>query len=377
VSSVLRCAITGGHGFLGWHLRSRLLAEWPDAHVRVLGRGDLDDRGELAERLRGCDVVFHFAAADSFDERAVQENIPLAESLVAALDAQDRPPRVVFSNSKHSESDTPYGRAKRATAELLHEWAERSGGTFADVLLPNLFGECGRPHHNSAVATLCHAIARREACEVNPDGHSELLHAQDAAVALMRYASGSDTIRERVSGETIQITDLYARLVGFRDVYEGTHAVPPLPTLLDLRLFNQLRVAMFPAAYPVSLRCHADARGAFFEAVRDSGGGQASFSTTSPGVTRGNHWHFDKIERFLVLQGRAMIRIRRVLDHTVHSFSVSGGKPEFVDMPTLHTHSITNIGDDELLTMFWSNDHFDPAAPDTFPEPVQLGGQPS
>lgn len=370
----MSCAITGARGFLGWHLRCRLREEWPDAEVRVLGRGDLNDTSDLAERLGGCDVVFHLAGANTHETDAAEENVVLAEALVVALERQTRPPRVVYSNSAHVERDTPYGRAKRGAAERLCTWAERSGGTLVDVVLPNLFGECGRPNYNSAVATFCHAVVHGEPTEVSKSGRTELLHAQDAAAALLRNAAANGLSYERVPGEVCDIPDLYDRLARYHDIYAGSQRVPALPTRFDVRLFNQLRVAMFPAAYPVRLRRHTDARGAFFEAVRGSGEGQTSFSTTAPGITRGDHWHFDKIERFLVLRGSAIIRIRRMLDDIVHSFAVLGETPAFVDMPTLHTHNITNVGDDELLTMFWANDHFDPAAPDTLPEPVQPGG---
>lgn len=368
------CAITGGRGFLGWHLRCRLRAAWPDITVRVLGRGDLDHADALAQRIKGCDVVFHLAGANTHDVDDAQENVALAEALGAAIGEQADAPRVVYSNSAHVERDTPYGHAKQEALTRLRSWAARSGGTVADVVLPNLFGEQGRPDYNSAVANFCHAVVRREPVEVNQAGCTELLHAQDAAAALVRNADAGGPEHERVRGEVIEVPALYERISRLYEVYAGSQRVPPLPTRLDVRLFNQVRDAMFPEAYPVALDLHTDARGSFFEAVRAAGRGQTSFSTTAPGVTRGDHWHFDKVERFLVLQGDAIIRIRRMFDDAVHSFEVSGDRPAFVDMPTLHTHSITNVGADDLLTMFWSNDHFDPEAPDTLPEPVLVGG---
>lgn len=368
-----RYAITGGHGFLGWHLRCRLKAERPDADVVVLGRGDLDDPGELAGALDGCDVVFHLAAVNSHDPDAAASNVQLAEALVDGLTKlAGSSPHVVYSNSVHAESDTAYGRSKAGAAAVLRRWADASGATMADVVLPNLFGECGRPHYNSAVATFCIAVVSGERPEVNPIGHTELLHAQDAAEALLRRADEREAVVERIPGDEVAIPDVYERLARFHEVYRGTQNVPHLSTRLDLKLFNQLRAAIFPAAYPVVLERHADHRGDFFEAVRGFGAGQTSFSTTVPGATRGDHWHRDKIERFLVLRGSATIEIRRLFDDTVHTFSVSGDEPAFVDMPTLHAHDITNVGDGELLTLFWANDHFDPSNSDTFPEPVRF-----
>jgi UDP-2-acetamido-2,6-beta-L-arabino-hexul-4-ose reductase len=365
-------AITGGDGFLGWHLRCRLRAERPDVEPRILGRRDFDDIGTLADALAPCDVIFHLAAANSHDPEVAKRNVGIAEALVGGLDRAGHAPHVVYSNTSHSAHDSPYGRAKRTAAEYLRRWAERSGTSVADVILPNLFGECGRPHYNSVIATLCDAVVSGAAPAINPDGQVELLHGQAAAWALLCKASDRRTSQERLEGHVISIPALYDRLARFHEVYAGTQNLPLLATHLDLQLFNQLRAAMFPSAYPMGLRRHTDRRGSFFEAVRASGKGQTSFSTTVPSVTRGDHWHFEKIERFLVLRGSACISVRRLFSDTVHRFEVSGDEAVFVDMPTLHTHNITNTGDDELLTMFWASDHFDPAAPDTYPEPVEL-----
>lgn len=365
------CAITGGYGFLAWHLRCRLKAQQPEIEVRLLGRGALDDASTLADQLDGCDAVFHLAAVNSHDPVSAPLNVELAAALVDGLDRLGGRAHVVYSNTAHAEGDSPYGRSKREAAAVLRRWADRADASVADVLLPNLFGESARPNYNSAVATFCDGIARGRTCEVNRGGRIELLHAQDAASALLGRARSATSTTERISGELIGVGDVYDRIAGFHQSYRATQTVPPLATRLDLRLFNQLRVAMYPVAYPVSLTCHGDQRGAFFEAARGSGETQTSFSTTHPGVTRGEHWHADKIERFMVLRGQATIEIRKLFDDVVQEFKVSGDHPAFVDMPTLHAHNITNTGDGDLLTMFWANDHFRPDAPDTWPEAVR------
>lgn len=364
-------AITGGHGFLAWHLRCRLRAEQPEAEVRVLGRHDFIEQATLVAALDGCDAVFHLAAVNSHDAQAAALNIEIAEALVSGLDLLSTRPHVVFSNSTHADGRSAYGLAKRRAADILRRWATSSGGTLTDLMLPNLFGEMSKPHYNSAVATFCHAIVNGEPCQVNRNGRTELLHAQDAAQLLSAHATPNATPVVRVSGKVVGVGDLYDTLARFHDTYRGTQTVPQLQESFQLRLFNQLRTVMYPDAYPVTLKQHCDERGAFFEAARGFESTQTSFSTTLPGVTRGEHWHADKIERFLVLRGRGTIEIRRLFDDTVRTFEVSGDSPTFVDMPTLHAHNITNIGDDEMLTLFWANDHFSAHAPDTWPEPVR------
>ena len=146
--------------------------------------------------------------------------------------------------------------------------------------------------------------------------------------------------------------------------------IPKLDEAIDIQLFNTLRSMIPHEQRPVDLTLHTDERGSLFEAVKADGGGQAFLSSTKPGITRGNHFHTRKVERFLVLKGTAEIRIRRVLTDNVHTFNVDGRTPQAIDIPTLHTHNITNTGNEELQTLFWSNELYDPADPDTYYETV-------
>jgi UDP-2-acetamido-2,6-beta-L-arabino-hexul-4-ose reductase len=167
----------------------------------------------------------------------------------------------------------------------------------------------------------------------------------------------------------MRVSEMLARVRDLAAAYaEGV--VADLRDPLDLQLFNTYRSYLFPRHYPVPIERHRDPRGSLFEAVRTRHGGQCFLSTTRPGITRGNHYHLRKIERFLVVRGEARIRVRRLFASDVTEFSVRGDEPAYVDMPTLHTHDITNVGDADLLTLFWAHEIFDPAAPDTIPEPV-------
>lgn len=369
-------AITGASGFLGWHVRCRLRAVSPEFTLRCIDRRLLADAHSLASTLEGCDAVIHLAGVNDHESTLAAINVQIAEALVDGLCRVGRSPHLVYANSARAQTASHYGRAKARGAEVLRRWAEAAGATFADILLPNLFGEGGRPRYNSAVATFCDAVITGARVDVNPRGQTELLHAQDAADLLLSEAAARRTVQTRVEGEPTSIPKLYNLICQYHDTYVGTQTVPHLSSRLELGLFNQLRFALFPNAYPVPLAISSDYRGSFFEAVRGTGCSQTSVSTTVPGITRGNHWHLNKIERFLVVRGCARIEVRRVAHDKVHVFDVTGDMPAFIDMPTLHTHSITNVGDDELLTLFWANDHFSPAAPDTFAEPVRLAEVP-
>lgn len=365
----MRAVVTGGRGFLGWHLVTRLRAQ--GAEAIPVGRSELSNVGGMANEFERADVVFHLAGINRGADDVVESgNVDAAQSLIDALSRSGVAPTVVYANSVQAATDTPYGRGKAKGAELLAEWSERTGGRFADVVLPNVFGEGGRPHYNSFVATFCHHLARGEPAEVHEDRRLDLLHAQEAAQVLIDASKGNRSRHPR-SGSWL-VSEVLDRL---RDVAE-TYAAGRLPDLSEpfqAQLFNTYRSHLHPCGSPVTLETHADNRGRFVEAVQVvAGQGQTSFSTTVPGITRGNHFHLRKVERFVVLSGRAVIATRPMGGSRVTAFEVDGSRPVFVDMPTLHTHSITNVGHDDLLTLFWTNELFDPADPDTYPEPVDL-----
>lgn len=365
-----RTVVTGATGFFGWHLRCRMHAQFGGEEARALSREAFEDDGALSAALKGAEAVIHLAGSNrGAPEYVYASNVAMAERLVAALDEVGGSPHVVYADSRHRDGTTPYGTSKRCAALMLEAWAERAGAVCTDLVLPNLFGEHSRPDYNSAIATFVRDLAEGRPSDVNPDGSTELLHVQAAAALVMNVLSNGRSGRIDVAGVPVSVPSVYERLQRLHAGYTGA-LLPELNDRLDLELFNTLRSAMFPAAYPMSLEPHTDRRGVFVELVRGYGDTQTSFSTTKPGITRGGHYHFDKVERFVVLEGVGLIRLRRLLTTEVVEFRVSSDHPVAVDMPTLHTHDITNVGEGQMLTAFWANDHFDPMAPDTYVEPV-------
>ncbi|WP_036491265.1 polysaccharide biosynthesis C-terminal domain-containing protein [Nocardioides sp. CF8] len=365
-------AITGGYGFLGWHTACRLRAVHGTEPVR-LGRADFADPAVLAQALTGVDRIVHIAGVNRAenDEAVELGNIELARTLAAAIKAAGRPMDVVFANSVQADLDNAYGRGKAAAADLIGDAVRASGGRFADLLLPNLFGEHGRPGYNSFVATFAHEVAAGRTPTVSGDREIPLLHAQGAAAALIA-ALGSD-VREVVAAESRGIGEVLALLQRSHELYATSGEIPPLPGQFEVDLFNTYRAAAFPQMWPLSPQVHADNRGDLFETVRAHGGtGQAFVSTTNPGQVRGEHYHLHKVERFFVVKGEAEISLRRLLHDDVVSFRLSGDKPSFVDMPTLWVHNIRNVGGSELVTMFWADQLLDLDNPDQYPEKVAL-----
>ena len=356
--------ITGGAGFLGWHTRVLARALGLPAPLMV-GRDDFADPARLAEILEGADRVLHLAGLNRGDPSHVAAgNVELAGALARAIQRCATPPKAVaFANSVQSGNGSPYGDSKAAAAEVLAEATRWSGVAFEDVRLPNLFGEHGRPRYNSVVATFCDLLASGAAPKIDIDRPLDLMHATDAAALMLGVERHLEVTHRRVR----QLAD---QLGEYAAVYRDGQ-IPVLASTFDVRLFNTYRSHCFPSHYPIPLARHDDARGELVEAVKAHGGaGQTFFSTTRPGITRGQHFHLTKVERFVVVQGEAEIALRRVLHDDVIRLRVSGREPVAVDMPTMWAHSITNVGTGELLTMFWANEVFDPASPDTFPEAV-------
>ena len=276
---------------------------------------------------------------------------------------------MVYANSIQDSNGSPYGLGKAAGRHRLEAASAQVGGRFVDVRLPNLFGEHGRPGYNSFVATFVAATIAGEAPSV-VDRPVELLHAQGAAAALIEAVEGGAG-RVDPRGTTLGVAQTLDVLHEFKASYDSGE-IPDLCAPWRVDLFNTYRAALFPTAYPIGLTPHSDPRGRFVETLRSRGGqGQSSFSTTVPGITRGEHYHLRKIERFSVIGGEATISLRRMFTDEVIDFPVTGDRPCAVDMPTGWVHNITNTGTDLLHTFFWSHELFDPADPDTYPERVR------
>lgn len=360
-------AMTGGNGFLGWHTRMALLEQSLPTNVMSVGNNFSVESAAAA--MSGASRAIHIAGVNRANDDAVKDgNLLFAEQFAEALHrAEIAPPVVVYANSTHSRGGSVYGEAKMRAAEIVAEAARSIGADFVDVMLPNLFGEHGKPFYNAVTATFCHLLAAGERPLVENDKELTLMHAQNAADLLTGATSISSQseleVHETVSG-------LLTRLGRISETY-ARGEIPDISSDLDRDLFNTYRSHTFESLTPISLTRHADVRGSFFEIIRSHGGtGQSSFSTTAPGISRGDHFHRRKVERFTVLAGEATISLRKLFTSQIYDFCVTGESPMAIDMPTGWSHKIENTSDEVLYTSFWTNDIFDPAHPDTISEAV-------
>jgi UDP-2-acetamido-2,6-beta-L-arabino-hexul-4-ose reductase len=285
----------------------------------------------------------------------------------------DSKAHVLFSSSTQESFDNPYGKSKKEGREILKSCAERSGGKFTGLVIPNVFGPFGHPYYNSVIATFSHQLTHGEEPKLNDDKVLNLIYVGELTRVIADAIKGGMADPEFVVPHTSEnlVSRILELLVGYKSGYMDQGEIPSLDSTFEVNLFNTFRCYMdITGHFPVMLKQHTDDRGSFVETMRLGVGGQVSFSTTKPGITRGNHYHSRKIERFAVIRGKAMIQLRRIGTDEVLEYQLDGSSPSYVDMPIWYTHNITNVGDDELYTMFWINEFFDPEDPDTYFETV-------
>ncbi len=365
----MRIGITGAGGFVGWHLRCFLHSLGDEiSEVRCADRTNFADEAALREFVYGLDVIVHLAGVNrASDEDLVQGNVLPARQLVVALQAENATPCLIYSSTTHAVAPSSvYGNAKNEVSNVFATWSEQTGGRFINMIIPHVFGEYCRPNYNSGVATFCHHLVNGEVPEVNPDGVLELVHVQDLVALMIDLYQQGLSGDQRVEGYHISVPEVVAKLEKLLDTYINQMQIPELTDGFDRRLFNTLRSYIRHEDRFRQTARHTDNRGWLVETVKAGSGGQCFVSSTHPGITRGNHYHRYKFERFFVLQGKAEICLRKLFTDEIIRYQVSGDSPGIVDMPTLHTHSITNIGDTELITLFWADEYFDPARPDTY-----------
>lgn len=372
---MLKIGITGQAGFVGTHLFNTLgLKE----NIERVSFDDsyFQDQQELQIFVRQCDVIVHLAAMNRHNDPDVlyETNILLVQKLIDAMETEGVSPHVIFSSSTQEERDNKYGLSKKEGRTRLAAWAERNNALFTGMVIPNVFGPFGNPYYNSVIATFSHQLTHGEQPKIDTDGNLKLIYVGELVAEILNIITEKKATPEYLVPFTAQITvsELLSKFEDYKTSYFENSILPEINSRFELNLFNTFRSFIDHSShFPVLLTKHTDTRGSFVETVKTAVGGQFSYSTTHPGITRGEHFHTRKIERFAVIQGNAAIELRRIGTDEVLHFELDGENPSFVDMPVWYTHNIKNIGTSDLLTLFWINEFFDPSDPDTYFEKVR------
>lgn len=372
---MIKVGITGQDGFVGKHLYNTLGLFTNEFETINFHRDFFQDDLKLDAFVKQCDVIVHLAAMNRHEsqEFIYKTNVNLVNQLIASLERTNSTPHVLLSSSSQEEKDNLYGKSKREGREKLIQWAQKNKAIFTGLIIPNVFGPFGKPFYNSVVATFCHQIANNSEPKIEVDGQLKLIYVHELIQEIIHNIKEKINQTNYVVAHTseIKVSEILQLLLKFKSEYQLKGEIPVFNSTFELNLFNTFRCYMdISTHFPVKLTQHTDDRGSFVEIIRLGVGGQVSFSTTKPGITRGNHFHTRKIERFAVIKGKALIQLRRIGTDEVLNFELNGDEPAYVDMPIWYTHNIKNIGDEVLYTNFWINEFFDPNDADTYFEEV-------
>ena len=351
----MKIAITGEKGFLGYHLTQYY--KWiKEYEVIELGRDYLDN----IKLLKNCDLLIHCAGINRGKPSEVYEgNISLTQDLINSLYNNNISINIKFTSSTQEYEDNEYGKSKLESKNILFNYCKEVGSKFESYSLPNLFGPFGKPKYNSFINTFCYNLINNIHITYNQN-QVKLCYVYDAIKFIDNQTDTYNIISTTVSEVYHKLKDFY------NDYSQGI--IPNLTNKFDKNLFNTYR--SFCSSL-FQFQNHSDDRGNLVELVKGKGSEtQVFFSTTKPGITRGNHFHFEKVERFCILTGKAKVSIRKINSNKTIDYVISGDDNKVIDMPILHTHNITNIGNENLVCVFWVNEIFDPENMDTYFEKV-------
>jgi UDP-2-acetamido-2,6-beta-L-arabino-hexul-4-ose reductase len=379
---MLKIGITGQSGFVGTHLFNTLNLSNDAFQTVPFEDSYFSDDEILNAWVKQCDVIVHLAAMNRHNDPEVlyDTNIQLVKKLITACTVTGTKPHILFSSATQEERDNLYGKSKKEGRELLVQWAHENSAQFTGFIIPNVFGPFGNPYYNSVIATFCHQLTHSEQPRIDVDGELKLIYVGELVrhfIERIEYINKEHNAEVFV--ETIQlphtsqakVSTILQTLESFKAKYFEKGEIPALDSAFNRNLFTTFLCYIdHKSFFPFNLKLNTDQRGSFVETVKLNSGGQVSFSTTVPGITRGNHYHTRKAERFAVIKGKALIQLRRIGTTGVLSFELDGSRPSFVDMPIWYTHNIKNIGDEELYTVFWINEFFDAGDTDTYFEEV-------
>lgn len=366
----MKVLVTGSNGFIGKNLCVTLENREGMEVLRFDVGQSLDDLKALCGE---ADFIFHLAGVNRPEnvEEFQTGNLGLTETLLSILEEQERLVPVMLSSSTQALLDNPYGQSKRQAEDRVFEWSRKNGVPVIAYRFPNVFGKWCRPNYNSVVATWCHAIARGEEIRIDePNKTLTLVYIDHVVSELLKAMEGHPTLGADGFGTVpvcfhVTLADLAERLQAFHDSRE-TLLLPDSADLFDKCLYATYLSYLPETGLAYDLFMREDPRGSLAEFLKSPHCGQMFVSRTKPGITRGHHWHHTKVEKFLVVEGEAEIRFRRVGQAGVLSYTVSGENWRVVDIPPGTTHSITNTGTRDLVTLFWANEILDPQNPDTF-----------
>jgi len=365
----MRILVTGASGFIG----KNLVAELNNRGYHEIYKFDRETEASLLDLYcKEADFVYHLAGVNRPKEQSefMVGNFGFTSDLLNTLKKHNNTCPVMISSSIQAKLSNPYGESKKAGEDLLFSYSTETGAKVLVYRFPNVFGKWSKPNYNSVVATFCHNIAHSLPIQVNdPSILMNLVYIDDVVNELINALEGkenkNDTFCEVSVVHTISLGEIVELIYSFKNSREN-RSVPNMSDSFSKKLYSTYLSYLPENQFSYDLKMNVDQRGSFTEFIRTRDRGQVSINISKPGITKGNHWHHTKNEKFLVVSGNGVIRFRRIYSEEVIEYFVSGEKMEVVDIPTGYTHNIENLGDTDMVTIMWVNEPFDPEKPDTY-----------
>ena len=365
----MRILVTGAKGFIG----KNLVAELKNRGYNDVVQYDVDtDCALLDEYCREAEFVFHLAGVNRpiKESEFMEGNLGFTSTLLDSLKKHNNTCPVMISSSVQAELNNPYGESKKAGENLLNDYGKQTGSKVLVYRLPNVFGKWCRPNYNSAVATFCHNIAHDLLITISAPGVvMNLVYIDDVVDELINALDGT----ENKNGDFCVVPVIHAVTLGevvdliysFKRSREE-RSIPDMSDAFIKKLYSTYLSYLPADDFSYELKMNVDDRGSFTEFLKTPDRGQFSVNISKPGITKGNHWHHSKNEKFLVVSGTGVVRFRQTDSLNIIEYFVSGDKLEVIDIPIGYTHHIENLGGTDMVTIMWANECFNPESPDTY-----------
>lgn len=365
----MKILVTGAQGFVG----KNLIATLERLEGVEIFPYDLNtDPTLLNNYTRDCEFVFHLAGVNrpQQEEEFKTGNPGFTNKLLRALKEYSNSCPVLITSSTQAVLENPYGQSKKEAEDLMFSYGKETGAKVLVYRLPNVFGKWSRPNYNSAVATFCHNIAHDLPIKVNdPNVVMNLVYIDDVVEEMISALQGNETRAGDFCKvpvvHTIKLGDIVELIYSFKSSRSDL-SIPDMADGFIKKLYAAFLSYLPESNFSYPLKMNVDNRGSFTEFIRTPERGQVSVNISKPGISKGNHWHHTKNEKFLVVSGQGVIRFRKVGTDEIIEYQVSGDKLEVVDIPTGYTHNIENLGETDMVTIMWASECFDPEKPDTY-----------
>lgn len=369
----MKILITGASGFIGKNLSADI--NFTTKH-EIFEFTRSTDNKLFSKYCSNADIVVHLAGINrpNNEEEFQTGNVDLTRDLIEELKKHNNYCPVILSSSIQAEQENPYGKSKREAENLLIKYSKEYETPLYIYRLPNVFGKWSKPNYNSVISTFCNNIARELPIAVSDNSiELNLVYIDDVInefkeVIENRRKQGA-IFYEIETTHRVKLGNIVELLNSFKSSRENL-SIPDMSDDFTKKLYSTYLSYIPENDFGYDLKMNTDSRGSFTELIKTKDRGQVSINISKPGITKGNHWHHTKNEKFIVVGGRGIIRFRHINSEEVIEYHVSSEKMEVIDIPVGYTHNIENVSNQDLITVMWANEQFNPDIPDTYYEEV-------